>query len=109
MKKDPRILLQHVRESIDLIFDYIDGVSESKFKEDQSIQDAVLRRIEIIGEAVKGLPEDFRKLNPDIPWSKIAGTRDFVIHEYFSIDTDLVWEIIQKDLPDLRRKIEPLI
>jgi len=109
MKKDPQILLRHIRESIDLIFVYMDGVSEDGFKRDIGTQDKVLRRIEIIGEAVKGLPDDFIDIHPEVPWRQIASMRDLIIHEYFSIDIDLVWEIVKKKLPELKSKIETML
>lgn len=73
------------------------------------IQDAVVRRIEIIGEAVRNLPNDFKESNPKTPWLDIADMRNKLIHEYFDVDLELVWEVIKKDLPELKKQIENLI
>lgn len=82
MKKDPKILLFDILDSIEKIEKYAKNVSEDNFFENIQVQDAVVRRIEIIGEAVKGLPISFRNKHTDIPWKKIAGTRDVLIHDY---------------------------
>jgi len=85
------------------------GISEDDFKKSSLLQDAIVRRIEIIGEATKNLPDNFKAKYSEIPWRQITSTRDFIVHEYFSIDLDLVWEITQKDLPDLKVKITKII
>jgi len=89
MKKDSQIFLSHILESIDWIEKYIAGLKRDDFFEDKKIQDAVMRRLEIIGEAVKNLSANFKKKYNFIPWQKIAGMRDFLIHEYFGVDVDL--------------------
>lgn len=69
------------------------------------MQDSIIRRIEIIGEAVKNLTEDVRNEHPEVPWKKIAGMRDMLIHEYFGIDLELTWEVVQSDIPNLKKEI----
>lgn len=69
------------------------------------LQDAVIRRIEIIGEAVKNIPDGIKGKYPEIPWKEIAGMRDILIHEYFGIDLELTWEVVTRDIPDLKTKL----
>lgn len=96
-------------ESVNYIESYVKDLSEDKFFDSIQAQDSVIRRLEIIGEAVKNLPEDFKASRPEIPWQKIAGMRDNLIHEYFGVDADLVWNTIKQDLPELKRKIEQIL
>jgi uncharacterized protein with HEPN domain len=72
-------------------------------------QDATLRKLEIIGQAVKNLSEDTRSRRPEIPWGQIAGMRDKVIHDYFGVNLEIVWAVVQKDLPTLRLAVEALL
>ena len=87
------------------IMEYLEGVTFERFLETPEKQDAVIRNIEIIGEAVKKLSEEFRDAHPDIEWSEIARTRDKFIHFYFGIDLDVVWDIATVDIPRLIEKI----
>ena len=73
------------------------------------VQDAVVRNLEVIGEAVKGLSEETRRARPEIPWKKIAGTRDRVIHGYFDVSLKIVWEIVEQELPTLRGQVAALL
>lgn len=105
MKKDPEVFLDHILESIDLIEDYSEGVNESEFIRSSSLQDMIVRRIEIIGEAVKNLPDDLKREHPQIPWRDIAGLRDIVVHQYFGLDLELIWDVVEKDIPQLKPEI----
>lgn len=105
MKRDIKLYLQDIRESILAIEDYIGVLAEDDFYKNRQVQDAVLRRLEVIGEAVKNIDEHFRNRYPDIPWKKIAGMRDVVIHEYFGVSLKRVWNVVKNDLPDLKQKI----
>lgn len=89
MKHDPRVFLSHILQSINLIESYTNGVTRDSFIQSVGIQDQVLRRLEIVGEAVKRLPEQIKESNAAIPWKKIGGMRDILIHEYFGVDLKL--------------------
>ncbi len=96
MIKSPRTYLGHILESIEWIEKHSEGMGPEEFLDNVAIQDAIIRRIQIIGEAVKKLPPDITAKEPEIPWRKIAGIRDKVIHDYVDVDIELVWEIVQK-------------
>jgi uncharacterized protein with HEPN domain len=105
--KDERTYLTHAIGAIDAIRDYTaDG--QKAFFSDGKTQDAVIRNIEIIGQAVKGISEDTRALAPTVPWRQIAGMRDKLIHEYFGVDLALVWDVVEQELPGLRLQLEKL-
>ena len=109
MKKDPQIFLKHIIESIEEIENYTKDQDKEKFRKHNMMQDAVIRRIGIIGQAVKNLPLSFRKKHIHIMWKEIAGMRDILIHDYFGVNIDLVWETVKKDIPKLKKQIENLI
>ena len=108
-KRKPDVYLEDILESVEHIQRFIDGVSEDEFYENVEKQDAVLRRLEIIGEAVKHLPDEIREDHPDIPWRQIAGMRDIIIHEYFGITLEMVWVVATEDILDLKAKVEKII
>src|SRR3990167_2857496 len=105
MKRRLKLFIEDILESIKLIEKYIRNISKENLDNNQKLKDSIVRRLEIIGEAVKNIPDNFRKKYPEVPWKKIAGLRDIIIHTYFNIDLDITWNIIKKDLPDLKEKI----
>lgn len=109
MKKDPKIFLHHILESMEEIENHIRDISEEEFSRDIKTQDAVVRRIEIIGEAIKNLSTGFKKRYPEVEWREIAGMRDKLIHHYFGIKMGIVWETSKKDLPGLKKQISKIL
>ena len=107
--KDTGVFLTHILESIELIEIYVKDMDKQAFLSDIEAQDASMRRLEIIGEACKNIPADFRKSHPVIPWKKIAGLRDVLIHEYFGADLGLVWSVIHNRIPELRSEIQKIV
>ena len=108
MKKDVQVYIDDVLECIDKVEEYTEGVGEGEFYESTQIQDAVIRRLEIIGEAIKNIPVDFREQYPDIPWRKIAGMRDVLIHGYAGVNLLRVWRVVIDDLPDLKKRFQEM-
>lgn len=109
MKKNLRIFLIHILDSINLIEDYNKDKTKEDFEDSLSLQDMTIRRLEIIGEAIKNLPQEFKNNYNHIPWKKISGLRDKLIHEYSGVDIDLIWAIIVRDLPELKQNIEKIL
>jgi len=109
MKKDPKIFLSHILESIEEIEKNTHSLTENEFLTNTTIQDAVVRRLEIIGEAAKNLPKSFTEEHSNVEWRKIAGLRDVIVHTYFNLSLELVWKITQKNIPELKIKIKNLI
>lgn len=108
-KRNELIFLEDILISINKIEEYIDDVSLNDFESNIEKQDAVIRRIEIIGEAVKSISIETRQKNDLIPWKEMAGMRDVVIHEYFGVSIEMVWNVAHKDLPEIKNLIEKII
>jgi uncharacterized protein with HEPN domain len=106
--KDDRIYLLHVRDAIQHILEYTATGKESFFA-DRKTQDAVVRNLEIIGEATKRLSNSLKNAHPDISWKPIAGMRDKLIHDYFGVNLQLVWDVVERDLPVLKLKVAQLL
>ncbi len=106
--KDDSIFVKHILESIKYIENFSKNLSKDEFLKDRLKQSAVIRELEIIGEASKNLSTKFRKDNNTIEWNLIAGFRDKLIHHYFGINLERVWNIIEFDLPDLKKEMEKI-
>jgi uncharacterized protein with HEPN domain len=105
--KDDRINIAYIADCIRRIQVYTrDG--QAAFVRTQMIQDAVIRNFQVIGEATKNLSDEFKLTYSDVPWRKIAGFRDVISHNYISLDLEVVWKIVQDELPNLRPKIEAI-
>jgi len=104
-KRPVDLLLDDICEAIDRIEQYISGMSFDVFSKDRKSVDAVVRNLEIIGEASNRLPADFKNSHSQIQWHKVVGLRHRIVHEYFGVDLQIVWQILQKDLPSLQEAI----
>lgn len=99
------VYLQNIIDSIRDIETSVDGLSKERFQESKDIRDACIRRLEIIGEAVKLVSQEIRGKYPSVEWKKIVGARDRMIHAYFNLDLNVIWDIITIDLPVLKKQI----
>jgi uncharacterized protein with HEPN domain len=108
-KRPVDLLLIDIFQAIDRIERYIKNLSFDGFSDDQKSVDAVVRNLEIIGEAANRLPDEFKEKYSEIEWHKVVGLRHRIVHEYFGIDLELIWQILHKDLPGLKQKITQII
>lgn len=108
-KREYKLFLLDILECIKRIEKYTDGFTQKKLEGNELVADAVIRNLEIIGEAAKNIPADLRKQSPEIPWKKIIGFRNIVIHEYFKVDLSNTWTIIDIQLPVLKPQIKELL
>ncbi len=106
--KDAIVYLRHIRDAIARIEKYT-AKGREVFFEDTMVQDAVIRNLEVIGEAVRSLPLELKRRYPEIPWRSITALRNVLIHEYFGVDLDIVWRVVQRRLPALMRHVETML
>ena len=107
-ERDETLYLTDIRDAIDKVLTYTAKGRDAFFAESVT-QDAVVRNIEIIGEAVRGVLASTRRAHPEVPWQDISDMRNKVIHDYFRVDLKVVWDVVERDLPALRRQIEALL
>lgn len=108
-KRRDKDFLGDIKEAMELITSYMKGLTYKKFLADRKTQDAVVRNFEVIGEGVKNISADLKAKYPEIPWKKISGLRDKLIHFYFGIDYKIVWNIAKKELPKLSKQIKSVL
>ncbi len=104
----PRERLEDILEAIVRIEHYATRGREA-FEGDELIQNWIVRHLQIIGEAARALPEETRNLSPGVPWPKIIGMRHILVHNYFEVDTEMVWNVVERDLPGLKREIGKML
>jgi uncharacterized protein with HEPN domain len=109
MSFEPRDYLRHILTEADYLIGKSQGLTFESFDADETLRRAFVRSLEVIGEAVKKLPAEFREQHPEVEWGPIARLRDRLIHGYFGIDYQIVWDIVQNKIPPLRRKISRII
>ena len=106
--KDDTIYIDHILKSINNILEYTSGLAKKNFAKNSLVQDAVIRNFEIIGEATKKVSNNFRQVNPEIPWKEMAGMRDKLIHDYIGVDIDVIWQTIEQDLPVIKKLLKTI-
>lgn len=109
MNKDITTFLKHILECADSVEERTKNISQDEFEKNDLIQDGVIRRIEIIGEAIRHIPDNFREKYKEVPWIDIMDTRNKLIHDYFGVDLKLVWQMAKKDVPRLKNQILEII
>lgn len=105
-KRDPDLYIEDIKDSINRIESYTESMDFDDFVKDSKTIDAVIRNLSIIGEAVRNLPDELKSDHPDIPWKEIIGMRNKVVHEYFGVDEEILWETAKKDLPGFKKQID---
>ncbi len=109
MPRDYKVFLQDVLEAIDNVAEFVGPLTRDQFQADKKTLHAVVRNLEVIGEAIKQVPPEIRDRHPQVPWQRIAGLRDILIHHYFGIDIDIVWDIVENKLPELKSQIQAVL
>ncbi|RMD91582.1 MAG: DUF86 domain-containing protein [Calditrichaeota bacterium] len=109
MEKSDKVFLIHMLDSISKIEQYLEGIEKEEYDKNTLIQDGVIRQLEIIGEAVKNISNALKKSNAQLPWQDMAGMRNKLIHHYFGVDTELVWETAKNDIPFLKVEIQNIL
>ena len=108
-KRDPRLLVEDISSAIRKIERYVAEMAFDNFTADDRTIDAVVRNLEIIGEAARQIPRTFKETNMDVPWGQIAGLRNRIVHDYFGLDLEMIWYIITADLPELKKSIQKIL
>lgn len=108
-ERSAELLLEDILESCERILEYTKGLSFEIFRKNYLVVDAVVRNFTIIGEAAGRIPDEFKLKHPEIEWDRIRGFRNRIVHDYFGIDYQIVWIIIENNIPELREKINKII
>jgi uncharacterized protein with HEPN domain len=108
-RRDSDLLLEDIETAVERIERYVAGLTKASFLADDKTVDAVVRNLEIVGEATRRLDEDFRRRNPVLPWAQIAGLRNRIVHDYFGLDLEIIWQVISHDVPKLRAEVKKLL
>jgi uncharacterized protein with HEPN domain len=109
MSFEPRDYLRHIVVEADYLISHSSGLAWEHFAQDETLRRAFVRSLEIIGEAAKKVPDEFRAQHPNIEWRSMAGMRDRLIHDYFGVDYELVWDVVRNRIPELRRQLAAVL
>jgi uncharacterized protein with HEPN domain len=109
MFKDDSVCIRHILDAAREAISFADGRSRTDLDTDRKLNLSLVRLLEIIGEAARGISEEFRQNHPDLPWNKMVGMRDRLIHGYFDVNLDVVWETVTQDLPSLINQLEKIV
>ena len=109
MPRDYEVYLEDIRDAIGKVKRYTTGLTREAFENDDKTVDAVVRNLQIIGEAVKMIPESIRLAHANIEWKKIAGLRDILAHQYFGVDIEIIWDVLENKLPALEKEINEIL
>jgi len=107
-KRAPELLLEDMIAAIRKVERYTTGMDQELFRQDEKTIDAVVRNLEVLGEAARQMPDEFVANHPDIPWRQVAGLRNRIVHDYFGLDLEIIWQVVQHDLPQLGTRLENL-
>jgi uncharacterized protein with HEPN domain len=107
--RDIKLYLKDILEAMETVEKFVEDMNFEQFKNNDLVSSAVIRKFEIIGEATRNIPQEIKKKYPDIPWKTMVGFRDKLIHFYFGIKYDIVWETIKSKLPELKEKIKKIL
>ena len=108
-ERDWTLFLKDIQTHSRRIISYTKDISQKDFFKDVKTYDAVMRNLQIIGEAIKHLPADVRREYKSIDWKKAAGLRDIVVHEYFGINEDIIWDVIRNKVPELEKEVKKIL
>jgi len=109
MSFEPRDYLRHILVETDYLVAQAAGLTRDQFLSDETLRRAFVRSLEIVGEAAKKVPDDFRAMHPTVEWRAMAGMRDRLIHDYFGVDYELVWDVVQNRMPALRKQVASML
>jgi uncharacterized protein with HEPN domain len=107
-RRDPHLLLEDIRSALARIERYTTGMQREQFLVDEKTIDAVVRNLEIVGEAVRWLPDDFKRGYVAVPWGQVAGLRNRIVHDYFGLDLEIIWQVLQTSLREFRQQLDEI-